>query len=136
LLQIRLVRKEDTPVAAIMTLRHGSKIYYKYGCSDHHLHHFAGVPYLFWKLIEESKASGATEIDFGRSDSNQQGLIIFKDKLGTVKTGIEYLRHTRNPMPVATGAMVVATFAASKLFHMLPYPLLHALGKHLYRHMG
>jgi lipid II:glycine glycyltransferase (peptidoglycan interpeptide bridge formation enzyme) len=41
------------------------------------------MPFLFWKLIEDSKASGAWKINFGRSDLNHEGLFSFKDKFGS-----------------------------------------------------
>ena len=62
-IEIRLALKNGTPIAAILTLRHRSSIVYKYGCSDERFHHLAGMPFLFWKLIEECKESGVEEID-------------------------------------------------------------------------
>ena len=37
-------------------------------CSDGKFHHFGAMPFLFWRLIEESKAEGMQKIDFGRTD--------------------------------------------------------------------
>ena len=71
--QIRVARKNGTPVAAILTLRHRSTLVYKYGASDANLHRLGGMPFLFWKLIQEGKASGAEKIDLGRSDLDQAG---------------------------------------------------------------
>ncbi len=81
--QIRLARKNGTPIATMLTLEHRSSVVYKYGCSDEKFHHLDGMPFLFWRLIEETKASGAEKIDFGRSDLDNEGLITFKDRLGT-----------------------------------------------------
>src|SRR5712692_6936466 len=64
--QIRVARKNGAPIAAMLTLRHRSSVVYKYGCSDETFHSLGGMPFLFWRLIEESKASGAQQIDFGR----------------------------------------------------------------------
>ena len=61
-IQIRLARKEGIPIAAMMTFRHRSSVIYKYGCSDESLHNLGAMPFLFWRLIEESKAWGAEKI--------------------------------------------------------------------------
>ena len=62
--QIRVAAKDGTPVAAMLTLSHGSSVIYKYGCSDERHHSLGAMPFLFWKLIEECKASGAREDRF------------------------------------------------------------------------
>jgi hypothetical protein len=45
-------------------------------------HYFGAMPFLLGRLIEESKASAAEEIDFGRSDWQNKSLTAFKDKFG------------------------------------------------------
>ena len=90
---IRVARKERKAIAAIVTLRHRRAVVYKYGCSDEQYHYLAGMPFLFWKLIEESKTEGAEQLDFGRTDLDNEGLIRFKDQFGTVRTQITYLRY-------------------------------------------
>ena len=94
-LQIRLLRQEGTPAAAILTLRHRTTLVYKYGCSDEKFHHFGVImPLLFWKMISEGKAAGAERIDFGRSDLDRESLIAFKDKFGTTKRVLLYYRYS------------------------------------------
>jgi Acetyltransferase (GNAT) domain len=132
--QIRLARKNCLPIAAIMTLRHRSTVVYKYGCSDDKFHNLAGMPFLFWKLIEESQASGTTAIDFGRSDLDQAGLIAFKDRLGANKRQITYFRYPqRNQGEMAAGWKARAMRQISSI---LPDAGLSAAGRVLYRHMG
>lgn len=133
-LQIRLARKDETPIAAILTLRHRSTVVYKYGCSDERFHHFGVMPLLFWRLIEESKALGVERIDFGRSDLDRESLIAFKDKFGTTKRLLTYYRYTR-----ARGAKAIPTWNSQALRHffsVLPDIVLSTGGRILYRHMG
>lgn len=132
--EIRLVRKSDVPIAAIFTLRHRDTVVYKYGCSDHRFHHLGGMPLLFWKLIEESKSEGAAQVDFGRTDTDNGGLTEFKDRLGTTRTRISYLRYP--PIERAALASIVRTSAARDLCSQLPAPLSSALGRLVYRHMA
>ncbi len=89
---------------------------------------------MLWRLIEESKALGAKKIDFGRSDLDQEGLIIFKDRLGTRKKLLTYYRYSR-----ATGMGELAPWKSRllrKLFCSLPDKLISVAGRILYKHAG
>jgi hypothetical protein len=133
-IQIRLARKNGAPIAAMLTLRNRSCVIYKYGCSDARFHNFGGMPFLFWRLVEESKASGVDKIDCGRSDLNNAGLIAFKDRLGTKKKLLTYYRYTK------TGRRGMATpwdsQAVRLFFSFMPDAVASAAGRLLYRHMG
>jgi len=132
--QIRLARKNGAPIAAMLTLRHRSCVIYKYGCSDARFHKLGGMPFLFWRLIEESKASGAEQIDCGRSDLSNEGLIAFKDRLGTKRKLLTYYRYAKS------GAREVAnpwdSQTVRQLLSLLPDAVTSAAGRVLYRHMG
>ncbi|HET8925052.1 MAG TPA: GNAT family N-acetyltransferase [Candidatus Acidoferrum sp.] len=132
--QFMVARKNGAPIAAMLTLRHRLTVVYKYGCSDERFHSLGGMPFLFWRLVEESKASGAESIDFGRSDLKDEGLIIFKDRLGTSRKLLTYYRYAR------TAKQGAATFQDSRtvhqLFSLLPEAIASAAGRVLYRHMG
>jgi CelD/BcsL family acetyltransferase involved in cellulose biosynthesis len=131
--QIRVAAKNGTPIAAMLTLRHGTSVTYKYGCSDERLHNLGAMPLLFWRLIEESKASGAEKIDFGRSDLDQESLIAFKDKLGTTKKLLNYYRYPQESKqtPVTWGEHAIRQF-----FSILPDSFSSTAGRLVYRHMG
>jgi lipid II:glycine glycyltransferase (peptidoglycan interpeptide bridge formation enzyme) len=133
-LHIRVARKNNTAVAALLTLRHGPRIIYKYGCSDGAFHQVGGMPFLFWKLIEEGKATGAESLDFGRSEMENEGLVAFKDKFGTTKRIINYYRYpqTTKQASHSWGESVLAR----RMFSILPDGVLSAAGKLLYRHIG
>ena len=133
--QIRVARKDGKCFAAIVTLRHHNKVVYKYGCSDEQYHHLAGMPFLFWRLIEESKAEQAVELDFGRTDLENEGLIRFKDKFGTVRTRLTYLRHPGVRRKSASSIQTQFP-VAGRIFSILPEAICWRLGGLLYRHMG
>jgi len=134
-LTIRLVSKNNSPVAAILTLSHKTTVTYKYGCSDERFHSLGGTPFLFWKAIQESKTQGMHELDLGRSDSNRAGLVEFKDRLGAVKTMLTYWRYPS----IRTAEAVRAPWrlrAARGLFFCIPDAVFAASGRFLYRHIG
>jgi len=133
-LEIRLAYKEETPIAAILNLRFKDTIYYKYGCLDSRHKSFGGIPFLFWRAIEEAKASGATEFDFGRSDLDNPGLITFKSHLGAAPKSLDYWRFSGsvNSKPIEErGAGIVR-----RIVPFMPKWLVTVAGKLIYRHIG
>jgi CelD/BcsL family acetyltransferase involved in cellulose biosynthesis len=132
--EIRLARKDGIAIAAILTLRHGSSLVYKYGCSNAKLHNLGGMPFLFWRLIEESKASGAQRIDFGRSDLDHEGLIVFKDRLGTKRRLLTYYRYTN--AAERQEAAPWESHGLREVFRKMPDAFLSTAGRVLYKHMG
>lgn len=132
--QIRLARKDAEPVAAIFTLLHKDTVVYKYGCSDQRFHNLAGMPFLFWKLIEESKAAGLRKLDFGRTDLENTGLVRFKDQFGTQKRRLTYLQcraRAREAIEASSHRL-----AARHVLSMLPNNVSSLLGSLLYRHIA
>ncbi len=132
--QIRVARKDRVPVAAMLTLHHRNTVVYKYGCSDKRFHHLAAMPFLFWKLIEESKTAGADQIDFGRTDLDNAGLTAFKDRFGATRRRLTYFRYPESAQE--KGVMASDLPAVWRLFSVLPDVLLPWAGRLVYRHIG
>ncbi len=63
---------------------------YKYGCSNAAFNNLGGTALLFWKTIQEAKASGFEELEMGRSDVDNPGLVAFKEHLGASGKLISY----------------------------------------------
>jgi CelD/BcsL family acetyltransferase involved in cellulose biosynthesis len=133
-LDFHIARKDGRAIAALVTLRHRRTVVYKYGCSDEQYHYLAGMPFLFWKLIEQSHAQHAVELDFGRTDLDNEGLIRFKDQFGTVRRKLTYLRYPKNTKEAS--AIPSQLPFAGQVFSMLPGAISWRLGGMLYRHMG
>jgi hypothetical protein len=132
--QIRLARKNGVPIASMITLRHKSSVIYKYGCSDEKFHHLGVVPFMFWKLIEESKGMGIEDIDFGRSGSDQNGLITFKNRFGATRRVLTYYRYSKATKRESDPLWRSDTIR--QLSSYLPDPLFSAFGGALYKHVG
>ena len=54
-LKIRVAFQKRRALAAILTLRFGEVLTYKYGGSDPQFHNLGGTHLLFWKAIQEGK---------------------------------------------------------------------------------
>lgn len=133
--QIRIALKDQVPIAAILTLQHRNSMIYKYGCSDERYHATGSMPFLFWRLIEESKTHSIPLLDFGRSDLGNAGLNRFKDQWGTRRTELKYYRLPARAMSKAAAPSIVKR-AAERLFTVLPDSLLEMAGNIFYRHIG
>jgi hypothetical protein len=133
--KIRVAKKDERTIAAIMTLTHNRKIVYKYGCSDAQSHNLGGMQFLFWDLIRDAKARGFLELDFGRSECSNTGLVTFKDRWGTKRQLITYLRYP--PRPATSGESLSKIMElGKKVFAHCPQSVLRLAGNLLYPHLG
>jgi lipid II:glycine glycyltransferase (peptidoglycan interpeptide bridge formation enzyme) len=132
-LDIRVAYKAQVPIAAVLILRFRKTIYYKYGCSDAKFKHLGGMPLLLWKTIEESKTAGAEEFDLGRSDTDNSGLISFKNHWAQAPTELVYWRF---PEAQGRDSKSRNLTIARWVFACLPKRLLRTTGRLLYRHIG
>jgi lipid II:glycine glycyltransferase (peptidoglycan interpeptide bridge formation enzyme) len=133
-LSIWVARKDGIPIAAILTLQHRSSVVFKYGCSDEKVHKLGGMPFLFWRLIEDSKVAGFEKLDFGRSDLPSEGLITFKNRFGTERKLLTYYRYPDSEKSVMREPWVLR--AARRLLPAIPDVVCSIAGRALYRHMG
>jgi len=133
-LTIRVASKDDRPIASILTLRHRDTLVYKYGCSDARFHKHGAMPFLLWKTIQEAKAVGVQQLDLGRSDSNQAGLITFKERLGAASSMLTYVRYSPGHHSSTTAGY--RRRVAKEVLTRMPDRLLVAAGRLLYPHIG
>jgi hypothetical protein len=133
-LEISVASKDGEPVASILTLRFKDALVYKYGCSDARHNRLGGMPFLFWRAIRQARTLGLRELDFGRSDPDDTGLVTFKDRLGCTRTPLRYWRS-----PAASSAArhyTWVTSAVKPLVARFPLPLLTVMGQAVTRHLG
>ena len=133
-MQIRVAFKDGREVASILTLQYKDVVVYKYGCSDAASQNLGGTALLFWRTIVEAKEKGLTQMDFGRSDPDTPGLVIFKDRWGAKSSAISYLRWSRKQ--AAEGGRRHSHALAKQLLAIMPDSILQATGRILYRHVG
>ena len=134
MLKIRTLSMDGTPIASIATIRYKDCMTYKYGCSDPAFNKLGGTALLFWRAIQEAIREGLCTFDMGRSDLDNESLILFKDRWGATRIPLHYWRYPNRPARVKTSDW--KSLVAKKVFERLPDSLLVASGKLLYRHMG
>jgi lipid II:glycine glycyltransferase (peptidoglycan interpeptide bridge formation enzyme) len=132
-LKIRVVSKSELPVASIITLSHKRSVIYKYGCSDAPLNKFGGMALLFWKTIQEAKDKELDELDMGRSEIENLGLIAFKEHWGATGTSLSYWTY---PQRLEMRRSAWQKSLAGRVASVAPDLVLQAAGTLLYRHIG
>ena len=132
-LTVRVASKQEAPVAGILTIRFKDSLVYKYGGTDERFFRFGGMQLLLWQAIIEAKTSGLKEFDLGRSDPDDKGLNLFKDRLGAARSYLTYFRYPVNSSAVA-GNSEMSRYR--KLASHVPKGLMAFGGRLLYRHFG
>ena len=132
-LKIRVASKDCVAVACILTLSHKKSMVYKYGCSDAAFNNLGGTALVFWKTIQEAKDAGFDELDMGRSNTDNPGLIAFKEHWGAARTSITYWTYPHRPVESPAGWK---RRIAGRVVSAAPDLALEAVGNLLYRHIG
>jgi lipid II:glycine glycyltransferase (peptidoglycan interpeptide bridge formation enzyme) len=132
-MKIRIASKNGLPIAGIVTLSYKNSMVYKYGSSDSTYHKCGAMAFLFWKAIQEAKTCGFTELDLGRSECDNAGLVTFKERWGAKRSVLTYLRYPANAV---TSPRLWEFKAAKRLLAFVPASALPAAGRLLYRHVG
>jgi Acetyltransferase (GNAT) domain len=133
-LEIRVAYKDDTAIAAILTLRFRSVVYYKYGCSDTRFNRFGAMPWLLWRAIETGKSNGASQFDMGRTQEDNAGLLAFKNHWVPQPERLVYLKFPQSSAMCSTDRWKL--HMAKRIFSHMPDRLLTITGKLIYRHIG
>jgi CelD/BcsL family acetyltransferase involved in cellulose biosynthesis len=132
-LKIRVASKDNLPVASILTITHRNTLVYKYGCSDAQFHRLGGMAFLLWKAIEEAKDLGLEQVDLGRSDTGNHGLVSFKERWGALPTQLCYWTYPQTFMGTSE---VWKKDVLRRLVPVTPNFVLKAVGQLLYGHVG
>jgi len=133
-LEIRVAYKDESPIAAIITLQFRDVVYYKYGCSDTRFNKFGAIPWLFWSAIASAKSKGAIEFDMGRTQQDNPGLLAFKNHWVPHPQRLIYWQYPYDDSNNLAGNW--KRKLAKSALPFLPNGLQKIIGKVLYRHAG
>jgi hypothetical protein len=132
-IKIRVASKDGVPTASILTLSHKKSLVYKYGCSNVAFNNLGGTALLFWQAIQEAKSSGLEELELGRSDVSNAGLVAFKERWGATHREITYWTY---PTSYTPGPKAWESKLAQHVVPRMPDWALKAAGSLLYPHIG
>ena len=131
---IRIAFKGNQPIAGILTMNHHKKMYYKYGCSDARRNNLGATPMLFWRTIQAAKSAGMEELDLGRSELENQGLIRFKERWGAHSVRLTLWRGPTDVVSPSLERLKVRL--AKTICTCVPHKMLVLAGRLMYRHVG
>lgn len=130
---IRVAARNGDAVASMITLNHKDSMVYKYGCSDERYHNSGGVVFLMWRAIQDAKTRQLNELDLGRSDYDNAGLVNFKENFGAAPSTLVYWGYPERSRPDQNRWDLRA---ARRIVTRIPTAALPMVGQLLYRHMG
>jgi GNAT acetyltransferase-like protein len=132
-LKIRVTYKDRLPIASVLTISYKKCMVYKYGCSNTRFNKLGGMAILLWQAMQDAKDNGLEELDMGRSDIDDVGLIAFKQHWGAVGIPISYWTYpprSLNPLNSWGKRVVRRTLSAT------PDATLKTVGNFFYKHVG
>jgi CelD/BcsL family acetyltransferase involved in cellulose biosynthesis len=92
--EIVLAKHEGIPVAGAVYLRSGRRVIYKFGASDSKYWPLRPNHLVMWNAIQHFASTGYSEINFGRTSRNDEGLLRFKRSWGCDSEALLYFRRS------------------------------------------
>jgi CelD/BcsL family acetyltransferase involved in cellulose biosynthesis len=130
-----LARWQGNPVAAAVFGHAGRSALYKFGASDPRFQEVRGNNVVMSRAIQWCADNGMESLDFGRTETGNDGLRRFKLGWGAQESEIQYSRYDPAQNRMLEGLKETRE-PGSKICRHLPLPILRLAGKMLYRHMG
>jgi hypothetical protein len=135
--KIRVASHNGVPIASMFTLSYKKTVIYKYGCSDAQFHPLGGMSFLFWKTIQEAHDLGFWELDLGRSDTDNAGLVTFKDRWGAARKELNYWIFPQKKSAMGSSHPTPwQRRILQKIISVSPEAATKVAGRLLYRHIG
>lgn len=126
---------DNKTLAGLMFFKIGSKVLYKFGASLLENLPKGANHLLMWEGIMLYQKSGFKEFDFGRTETNHEGLRRFKLGFGADERIIYTTRYdikSKTFLPVETNT----TGIHNKILHHTPIWLLKLIGESFYKYIG
>ena len=107
---------------------------FKYGASDRNYQQLRPNNLVMWKSIKWCINNGYKKLSFGRTETENHGLLQFKRGWGAKEGFISYYKYDlAKDCYMADNDGIKSTYS---IFKMLPLPILRMTGNLLYRHVG
>jgi len=127
--------KNVEPVAALMFFITGEKVLYKFGASSESILPKGTNHLLMWEAIKKYNQQGFTQFDFGRTETEHEGLRRFKLGFGAEERIIYTTRYEIKTKRFISSDSKTTGFH-NKIFSQSPIWLLKLVGKSFYKHLG
>lgn len=127
-----------TPVAGAVFLHAGRQAIYKYGASRKEFQELRANNLVMWVGMKWCAEHGCESLSLGRTDSDDFGLLQFKDGWGGERRALRYWRLAiRQPESIGSVGYIGAfQLLARQFLRILPIPLLRFVGAAAYRYLA
>jgi CelD/BcsL family acetyltransferase involved in cellulose biosynthesis len=130
---VMISRHEGRAIAAAVFLTYGGTLTYKYGASDEEFLGLRPNHLLFAEAIRRGCDAGLRELDFGRTDPENEGLARFKRSWAAQEEQLEYTYLADRPPKKGHG---LAERVVGEAIRRGPAATGRVIGTALYRHVG
>jgi len=140
--EILLARRDGVVVGGLFTLRHGRRTSFEHVGVDPAYRGPSVFHFLYWKGILRAIEQGSEEVDFGRTDETNIGLMKFKERWNTEASDLVHLElptsggHVSGESAPGSNASPHSFRyrALQKACDLAPNPALIRLGRFCYKH--
>ncbi|UFS71101.1 GNAT family N-acetyltransferase [Geomonas sp. RF6] len=130
-----LARYRGGTVAGIICLGFGRNAMYKYGASDETFQQVRANNLLLWETIKRCAHDGYTSFSLGRTDLDNEGLLVFKNGWGAEAEPISYYRYDlRHDLFCSEEKRDLGCM--KKMLRRMPVAILRGIGTLLYKYAG
>lgn len=134
--QVFVVRHDDTPVAAAVSLRWRQTVLVPWASSLREYRNLCANMLLYWSMLEDAVAHGATTFDFGRS-TRDGSTHQFKQQWGATDIPLHWeYSMTRDQPPPDHGVTSPKFALAVRMWQRLPLRAATFLGPLVCRHLS
>ena len=126
-----LAERDGVPVAGTFYVVWGDTLYYKFNASRRDALEGRPNDLLTWSGMVRGHELGLARVDLGQSDPHQEGLVRYKEKFATEKSGISWFTYRTDAPPDATACIGAQTLGA--LTELLTGP---NVPSDIYKHAG
>lgn len=132
--KLYIAEYENKIISGIITLAFKDFILYAYGASDEKYHSHRPNNLTIWTAIEEGCKNGTKYFDFGKATKNDEGLISFKRRWGTVEKKLVYYYYPHIPSIFSINDKDFKLELAKRIWKKMPLPLVNYGSNILFRH--
>ncbi|MEW6442359.1 MAG: GNAT family N-acetyltransferase [bacterium] len=132
---IFLARHSGRIVSGAVFFHLGGKAIYKYGASDYRYQDLRPNNLVMWEAIRWYCERHFEELNFGRTEPDNEGLCRFKEGWGAEQAPLRYYKYDFAKARFVGPAPSPARWQ-NRIFGRMPQPLLNLTGAILYRHVG
>ena len=122
-------------VAGAVYLDFGKTAIYKFGASNKKYQHLRPNNLVMWEAIRECVKRGFRTLSFGRTETDNEGLLQFKRGWNPEEELVNYYKYDLNKNSFLDESMGVKGFY-NRIFGMTPIPVLRFVGSAIYKHLG